>query len=180
MVLTRWRWYHWLFGCLTCMAVISASAVFAYLVGAGLWLESLPVSFWLALAGMSLGTGLIIGGLAVLQMERNLVRHIYQAARLNSPLVETALARILLMLAAGRGQDGDKARRHMAYSILTLTEQPIWDNTCKFCGAENRFLQDHPYDPKLHRGHCPVPYARHIAGQELGTKVPGEKRVATR
>lgn len=164
-----WRWQHWVLAVSTSLAVISASWVFAYLAGLGLWLEQLPPSFWLVAIALAFGLGLIGGGLAILRMEANLVRHIYHAAQIRDPGMENmeiALRRIILMLAANHGTEEARRRQIMAQAIDRLTANPIWDGQCKTCGATHPNLHQDPYNSALHHPNCPVPYARHLSQRE--------------
>lgn len=172
--------------CLASLGVTTAGLTFAYVAGFGLWLQTRPPSFWMLGIALGLFVGMVIGGAAMLHVERNLVLHIWRASAQSDPQVRTALARILLIMAAQRTVAENQRERRLAHAVLLLTENPIVDGVCQSCGSSHKdLLTGRKYDPACHsmlyhaetrsKIACPIPYSRKIA-----TEVASELGYATR
>lgn len=169
MVLIRpWRWHHSAAMTVTAIAIIASSIALAYLSGVMIWLDTLPWVTWVMLALFLFGVGLMAGAIAThYGAYRGLVRHIYTAAqRPQSSDMDTMLARIYLMVLDLQQQRSAGQWRELIGAIAALTDSPLTQGQCRYCGSIMRSTTD-PFSPANHEAHCPVPYARTLVIREL-------------
>ena len=157
------------------LAITSASLVFAYLAGFGLWLEERPPSFWLISLALSFVGGGCLGGAAVFYwLEKGIVTQIREVATYSDPEIRAALGRILLLLAAQRSVAATQRERRLAEAVLLLTRSSVIDGQCVHCGSSHKgLLSGGEFNPAFHSRlsnevtgeemPCPAPYARRLA-----------------